>query len=291
MSMYKVINKQIISENIKRLEVKAERVAIKAQPGQFVMVMADEHSSRIPLAIVESDARRGTITLIFEETDLSRQRLGAMRIGDSLFSVCGPSGKPADTHSTGTAVCIGYGVRAAQILPICRTLKKTGNKVIGILGAKTRCSLILESQMRLSSNKLFVVTRDGSYERKGSIAGIFNEIISKEKVKLVFIAGPVDVMHEVYEIAKKSGIKIRVILDVNTIDGIGLSGSSLVEVGGKQLDMCVDGPDVDGHSLDFDKLKIKNHGRNSYLHRLQLSNKNTSSHSTSSIFSGLLKKK
>lgn len=252
--MFKITNKQIIGEGIKRIEVEAEAVASKARPGQFVMVTPSSADCGIPLSVVEADAQRGRITLVFQEVGLTTQRLGTLSIGSSIFSILGPLGVPSDIKEAEVVLCVGCGISIAQLLPICRALRKLRNKVIGIIGAKTKKVLILESQMRLACHKLYIATEDGSYEKKGSVVDLLSGVIKNEKPRLVYAVGPLTMLQAASSLTKENNIKTLITLNPVMVDGIGLCGSCRVRVHGEYVLACVDGPEFDGHSVDFNDL-------------------------------------
>jgi len=234
--MFTIINKQIIAAGFKRIDVKAELIARKAKPGHFVMAMADEKSARVALSIVEADPQKGTISFVFEETSLSTQQLGNLQIGGSIYAILGPLGLtiPLDeVHKGHVVACIGYGIGIAQVLPFCRELRKSESKVIGIAGVKTRKALLLESQMRLTCDKLCITTDDGTYEKKGYVTGSLREMLQQYKIKTFVGLNPL------------------------MVDGTGLCGSCRVRVSGKDALACVDGPVFDGHEVDFEDLEIR----------------------------------
>lgn len=252
-----IINKQIIALGFKRLDVRAEWIARKARPGQFVMAMADEKSARTALSIVEADSQKGTICLVFEETTPSTQQLGDLHIGESIFALLGPLGLTVSlesVHKGDVVACIGYGIGIARVLPFCRELRKSEVKVIGIAGVKTRRALLFESQMRLACDKLCITTDDGTYEKKGYVTGALREMLQQYRIKLVICFAPASVMQAVSEITREYRIKTFVGLIPFMIDGTGLCGSCRVRVGGKNILACVDGPIVDGHEVDFEDL-------------------------------------
>ncbi|HOW36058.1 MAG TPA: sulfide/dihydroorotate dehydrogenase-like FAD/NAD-binding protein [Candidatus Omnitrophota bacterium] len=255
--MHKIVNKQVIANDIKRIEVSAEAIARKIKPGQFVMVMPDEKSGKIPLAVADTDSRRNLITLVFQENGAATKKLGALQIGNSLFSLLGPLGMPVEIEKIGTVACLGYGVGIAQILPICRALKEAGNKVIGLIGAKTKRSLILESQMRIASYKLYVMTEDGSYGQKGLIEDVLPKVLKEENIKLAYAVGSAVMLKAVCGFTRQASVKTLVGLNPIMVDGTGLCGSCRVIVDGKKRLACVDGPVFDGHQVDFEDLMVR----------------------------------
>ncbi|MFA5087423.1 MAG: sulfide/dihydroorotate dehydrogenase-like FAD/NAD-binding protein [Candidatus Omnitrophota bacterium] len=255
--MFRVVNKQILGKDVRRLDVIAWDVAKKFQPGQFVMVKVEEHGEKIPLEIIEADLYRGSIALIFQEKGPATEKLGQLQINDAIFSILGPLGQPAVIEKIGIVVCVAHGVDVAPLLPICRGFKRLGNKTLGIIGADTKKELILEAQMRVACHKILITTEDGSYIRKGTVLSALRETIDQEKVNLVYCIGDIDLMQDVSELTKQKKIKTVVHLNPVMIDGIGVCGSCRVKVGGQTLLACVDGPEFDAHQVDFKDLKIR----------------------------------
>ena len=255
--MYKIISKQVIATDIKRIQVTAEIISRKAKPGQFVMVVPDGKSSKIPLAIVETDPKRGLITLIFEEAGDTTKALGALQIGDPVFAILGPLGVPAEMKDSGVIAFVAHGVAIANILWICRAYRQAGHKIIGLISAKTKRSLILESQMRLACHKLYVATEDGTYEKRGGITGILPDVLKRENANTVFAAGPLTTLDEISRMTEAKKTKIFVGLQPMMVDGIGLCGSCRVKVDGKEILACVEGPWFDARKVDFQNLKMR----------------------------------
>jgi len=254
---FKIINKQVLAENVKRIDIIAPNIARKVRPGQFVSVCPEENDEHIPLAVTSSDAERGYISLIFPELGHTTRKLGALPISESIFSILGPLGNPAKIEKKGTVVCIATGIGIAQILPICRAFKDKGNKVIGIIGAKTKRALMLEPQMRLACNKALIATDDGSYERRGLATDIFSEFLDKNKVDQVYAVGAVDMMRMVCSMTQEKRIKTLVRLNPVMVDCMGMCGSCRVKVDGEMVLACVKGPEFDGHKVDFNDLDIR----------------------------------
>ncbi len=261
---FKILNKQMLSESVKRLDILAPQIAKTVQPGQFVSVCAEEGYERISLAVIDFDLKKLTISLIFQEVDQATRKLGAMSIGEEIFSILGPLGVPAKIKEGKTVICIATGIGVAQILPICRAFKKKGNKVIGIIGAKTKKFLMLEAQMRLACHKIFIATNDGSYERRGLATDILKEIVHRFDREaegvfplLVYAIGSVEMMKKVCAFTKENKISTRVHLNPVMVDCIGMCGSCRVRVGGKTVLTCIDGPEFNGHTVDFNDLSIR----------------------------------
>ncbi len=255
--MFKIINKQILAPDVKRVDILAPSIAQRIQTGQFVSVCPQEADERIPLSVIEADKEKGIISLIFQEVGYTTTKLGALLINESIFSILGPLGRPATIENKGTVVCIATGIGTAQLLPICRALKKAGNKVIGMIGAKTKRMIMLEAQMRLSCQKIFITTNDGSYERKGLATDVLKEFIDRQEVGLVYAIGSADMMQAVCLLTRPKNIKTFVCVNPIMVDCMGMCGSCRVKVGGRVVLACLDGPEFDGHKVDFDFLNIR----------------------------------
>ncbi len=286
-------NKQNLAVDIKRLDVLAPQIASKIKPGQFVSVCPQEGDERIPLTVIDSDAPRQTITLIFQEVGATTKKLGAIPINESIFSIVGPLGVASRIEKKGTAVCVATGIGAVQILPIVRGLRKIGNKVIGIIGAKTKRSIVLESQMRIACNKLFITTNDGSYERKGLATDMLKSLLEKEKVDFVYAIGSVDMMQAVCTATKHKSIQTRVQLTPMMVDCMGMCGSCRVKIGDDIKLACMDGPEFDGHLVDYAyyQTRTKAFEESEWLsHRQQPSPKINEPRTLTKFLSGLIKK-
>ena len=255
--MFKVLNKQLLAQDTKRMDILAPSVARKIKTGQFVSVSPQEGDERIPLSVVEADGLKGTLSLIFQEVGFTTTKLGSMAINDPIFSILGPLGNPAQIEKKGTVVCIATGIGTAQILPICRALKNAGNKVIGVIGAKKKKELILEAQMRLSCQQLFITTNDGSYERRGLATDIVKTFLQQQKIDLVYAIGSVDMLQAVCQMTKEKNIPTRVVLNPMMVDCMGMCGSCRVQVGGEIVLACIEGPEFDGQKIDFEDLQIR----------------------------------
>lgn len=255
--MFKITNKQILAKNVKRLDIKAPLIASRVKPGQFVMLIVREGGEWLPMAVAEAEPMRGQITFIFQESSPISVELGALTIGEDIFSIIGPLGKPAVIDKSGVIVCLATGVGTAQILPICKALKKAGNKVVGIIGAKSKSTLTLEPQMRISCNRLIIATEDGTYERRGLASEMLKEILSTEIVRQVYAVGSVEMMQSVCQMTQDKGIKTHVLLQPAMACGMGFCGSCRVRVEGKVVLACVEGPLFDGHHVNFEHYKTR----------------------------------
>lgn len=254
---FKIINKQILAENVKRIDIVAPNIAGKVLPGQFVSVCPEEDDEHIPLAVTSSDPERGYISLIFPELGHTTRKLGALQINESIFSILGPLGNPARIEKKGIVVCIATGMGIAQMLPICRAFKDKGSKVVGIIGAKTKRALMLEPQMRLACNNILIATDDGSYERRGLATDIFEKFLEQNRVDLVYATGAVDMMRTVCSMTEQKRIRTLVRLNPVMVDCMGMCGSCRVKVDGEMVLACVKGPEFDGHKVDFKDLDIR----------------------------------
>lgn len=256
--MYPIIEKKILSENVKQMKIKAPLVAQKAQPGQFIILRIDENGERIPLTIADFDRKKGTITIIFLEVGKTTKQLGTLNVGDSLLNFAGPLGIPSEVKKYGTVVCIGGGVGIAPLYPIVKALKEAGNHVISILGAKNQSLLLLEKEIQQFSVELYITTDDGSKGHKGFVSDVLQQIIDKHHVDMVMAIGPIIMMKVVSNLTRKYNIKTLVSLNPIMVDGTGMCGGCRVSIEGKTKFACVDGPEFDGHKVDYDNLMLRN---------------------------------
>jgi ferredoxin--NADP+ reductase len=235
--------------------VKAPLVARKARAGQFVVVRANEKGERIPLTIADFDRGEGTLTLIFQEVGKSTMLLGTMKPGDFLASVVGPLGLPSEVENFGTVICVGGGVGIAPMYPIARELKAAGNTVISIIGARNKDLLFWEDKMRAVSDELIVTTDDGSYGRKALVPEPLKEILSSgRKIAKIWAIGPAIMMKFVALTTQPFGVETIVSLNSIMVDGTGMCGACRVSVGGQTRFVCVEGPEFDGHLVDWNLL-------------------------------------
>ncbi len=253
--MFEIINKQLVADNVKRLDINAPNISKKVYPGQFVSVVPEEGDERIPLSVVDWDRAKGTISLIFQEVGQTTGKLGTLPINESIFSILGPLGVASSIEKKGTVLFIATGLGIAKALPICRAHKDVGNRVIGIIGAKRKKDLFLEPQMRLACNKIYITTEDGSYERKGLATDIFEKVINEKEIGFVYAVGSLEMMKRVCAVTKKLKIRTAVQLNPIMVDGMGMCGSCRVKIDGKMVFACIEGPEFDGHKVDFDDFK------------------------------------
>jgi ferredoxin--NADP+ reductase len=256
--MYDIVSKQLIAQGIWQYEVMAPRVAKTRKPGQFVMVQADEAGERFPLTIVDSDPVRGTITLVFQVVGTSTTKLARLDEGESVRNLLGPLGNPTHIERWGTVAAVGGGVGIACLYPIAVGMAQAGNRVISILGARTKDLVILEGAMKAISDEVRVVTDDGSYGRKGLVTDALRELVgSASPPDLVIAVGPLVMMRAVSELTRPSAIRTVVSLNPVMVDGTGMCGGCRVEIGGEVRFACCDGPEFDGHKVNFERLAAR----------------------------------
>lgn len=251
---HRIVTKQQLSENVFMTSFEAELIAKARRPGQFVIVgISNDYSERIPLTIADVDTQKGTITLIWQRVGKTTAELADLKIGDKIDSIVGPLGTPTHIENFGTVVCVGGGIGNAPLFPIAKALKDAGNNVISIIGARNKELLILENEFAQVSDEMIVTTDDGSYGRKSLVTVPLEEICKRNpKPNHVFIIGPAIMMKFCCQVTKKYEIPTQVSLNTIMVDGTGMCGGCRVEVGGKPKFVCVDGPEFDGHQVNFD---------------------------------------
>jgi len=254
--LFKIVSKEQLGPSVTRLQVNAPRIAKARQPGQFVMVRPDEFSERIPLTIADVDRPAGTITLIVQAIGYSTRKLCSLDVGQAISDVAGPLGRPTELGRFGHAVCIGGGVGTAVIYPQAVALKELGNYVTSIIGGRTKDLVILEDELRKVCDRVIVCTDDGSYGIKGFVTEGLKNLLetAEQKVGAVFTAGPVPMMKAICRLTKAESVKTIVSLNPIMVDGTGMCGGCRVTVAGQTRFACVDGPEFDGHEVDFDEL-------------------------------------
>ncbi|HEA65369.1 MAG TPA: sulfide/dihydroorotate dehydrogenase-like FAD/NAD-binding protein [Desulfobacterales bacterium] len=253
--MFKIVKREEMTGGTVILnEIAAPLIARKAKPGQFVILKANEDGERVPLTMADSDPERGTITIIYMVVGKSTALFKTLSVGDGYQDIIGPLGKPTHLEKVGTVVCVGGGTGIAVLHPITRALKEIGNHVISIIGARTKDLLILENQMRKVSHDLRISTDDGSYGHHGFVTEVLKEILENEDVKQVVAIGPVPMMKFVSKITAEYHIPTLVSLNPIMVDGTGMCGGCRVSIDGKTKFACVDGPEFDGHKVDYDEL-------------------------------------
>ena len=261
--MFKILFKKELATDIARFDVEAPLIAKKARAGQFVVIRVHEDGERVPLTIAAYDREKGIITLVAMRVGKSTALLAELKQGDAIIDMVGPLGNPSEIENFGKVICVGGGVGIAPVLPIAKELKAAGSYVISIIGAKTKDLLILEEEMADASDEIHICTDDGTKGYKGFVSGLLEEILEKEIIdestkktdiaKCVAI-GPAIMMASVAKVTKKYDLKTVVSLNSIMVDGTGMCGACRVEVGGKTRFVCVDGPEFDGHEVDFNLL-------------------------------------
>ena len=253
--MFPIVSNNLIAPNLHRLVIEAPRIAQARRPGQFVIVHADQKAERIPLTIANRNPAKGTITLVFQEVGKTTEMLGQLDVGDEIHDLAGPLGMATEIPSGKTVVCVGGGIGNAVVWPQVQALKEAGNRVIAILGARTKELLILEEEITAFSDLTIITTDDGSYGRKGMVTHALVDLIEEgEKIDEVITIGPVVMMKFVCKATKPFGIPTQASLNPLMVDGTGMCGACRVTVDGKTRFACVEGPEFNGHQVDFDEL-------------------------------------
>jgi ferredoxin--NADP+ reductase len=256
--MFKIVRRQEMTGGTVILnEIEAPLIARKARPGQFVILKANENGERIPLTMADSDPEKGTITIIYMVVGKSTALFRDLQVGDSYQDVIGPLGKATHLEKVGKVICVGGGTGVAVLHPITRALKEIGNDVTCIIGARTKDLLILEDEMKKASHDLRVCTDDGTYGHHGFVTQVMQEVLDAGGVKMVVAIGPVPMMKAVSKITKDYNVPTMVSLNPIMVDGTGMCGGCRVSVGGETKFACVDGPEFDGHQVDFDELMMR----------------------------------
>ncbi|USG99979.1 sulfide/dihydroorotate dehydrogenase-like FAD/NAD-binding protein [Thermococcus argininiproducens] len=253
--MFKIVHKEKLAPHINLFEIEAPKIAKHAKPGQFVVIRLHERGERIPLTIADKNIERGTITIVAQEVGKSTYELGTYEAGQYLLDILGPLGKPSHIDNFGTVVMIGGGVGVAEIYPVARAMKEAGNYVISILGFRNKELVFWEEKLKSVSDEVIVTTNDGSYGMKGFTTHALQKLIDEgRKIDIVHAVGPTIMMKFVAELTKPYGIKTIVSLNPIMVDATGMCGVCRVTAGGEIKFACVDGPEFDGHEVDFDEL-------------------------------------
>jgi ferredoxin--NADP+ reductase len=263
--LYKIVKKEKLVEDIERFYLKAPLIARKAKAGQFVVIRINEDGERIPLTIAGYNRSNGIINIVSMRVGKTTSLLSSLKEGDSILDVVGPLGNASEIENFGRVICVGGGVGVAPIFPIARELKKTGNYVISIIGARSKDLLILKEEMEDTSDELYICSDDGSIGYHGFVSDFLKEYLEKnltgnadkkkdKRITRIIAIGPALMMASVAEVTKPFNIKTLVSLNSIMVDGTGMCGACRVEVGGKTKFVCVDGPEFDGHQVNFDLL-------------------------------------
>jgi len=257
---FEIVSKKTLGPDVFQIAVRAEKIARKHRPGQFVILRVTEDGERFPLTIADADTENGTLTLIFQAVGKSTHLLSRLDVGDRILDLVGPLGKPSHIERLGTVLCIGGGIGVAPLWPIARSMKAAGNRTLAILGARTKDLLILEKEFREFCDAVEVCTDDGSYGKKGLVTDLMKGLLGAERIDLTVAVGPVPMMKAVSEFTRtaetggKVGIATIISLNPIMVDGTGMCGGCRVLVGGEVKFACVDGPEFDGHLVDFENL-------------------------------------
>jgi len=252
--MHTIHSNDLIQPTLGRMIVEAEYVARHRKAGQFIILRIDEYGERIPLTIADADPERGTITLYYQIVGTTTRKLSMLKAGDSLQDIAGPLGHHTDVKKYGTVVCIGGGIGIAPLYPISRAMKEAGNRVVNIIGARSKDILILEEELTAVGDETVVCTDDGSYGKKAFVTEALKEIMQRETVNCVVAIGPVPMMKAVSEMTREDNILTFVSLNSIMVDGTGMCGGCRVTVNNEVKFTCVDGPEFNGHEVDFDEL-------------------------------------
>ena len=256
--MFKIVNREEMAEGTVVLnDIMAPKIADKAKPGQFVIIRANETGERIPLTMAETDKEKGTITIIYQVVGKSTALFKSLKVGESFLDIIGPLGSPTHIKKLGKVVCVGGGTGVAVMHPITMAYKEAGNEVTAIIGARNKGLLILEDKMRKASHTLKICTDDGSYGHHGFVTDELKIILEKKEADLVVAIGPVPMMKFTCAMTKEYDVKTVVSLNAIMVDGTGMCGCCRVSVGGETRFACVDGPEFDGHEVDFDELSSR----------------------------------
>lgn len=253
--MHEVVKKRELVPHTNLFEFSAEEIAAKTEPGQFVILRIDEDGERIPLTIAGVNPEIGTITVVCHEVGRSTKQLGELKEGDYILDLLGPLGKPAKIQRFGTVLCVGGGVMVAPLLFQAKALREAGNKIIGVIGARTKSHLIFEDEMGEVCNELHVATDDGTKGYKG--LDFLEDILKNRALDRAIVMGPVITLKRISELTRPHSIPTIVNLIPIMVDGMGMCGACRVTVAGETVFACVDGPDFDGHQVDFEELMIR----------------------------------
>jgi ferredoxin--NADP+ reductase len=257
--VFPILESKEIAKNVWFQRIQAPRIARKRKAGQFLILRRHDNGERIPLTIVGSDPAEGSVTIIFQVVGKSTAEFARMKAGENYLDVVGPLGLPTHIEKFGTVVGIGGGIGTAPLLPIATSIKQAGNRLISIVGARTKDLLILEDDMRAISDEIVVTTDDGSYAKKGFVTTALQELIDRgEKIDLCIAIGPVPMMRAVAEVTRPQAIRTVVSLNPIMVDATGMCGACRVTVGGTTKFVCVDGPEFDGDQVDFKELVMRN---------------------------------
>jgi ferredoxin/flavodoxin---NADP+ reductase len=257
--VYKIVQKEVLASTITKYVIEAPYVARKRKAGNFVIIRVEETGERIPLTLVDSDVERGTVTLIVQAIGKTTKGLALKNAGEYIMDLMGPLGNPTPIETRKTIACIGGGVGTAELYPITKALKEAGNTIYTIIGARSKELVILEQEMSQVSQSLFITTDDGSYKRKGFVTDQLKELLdSNLGINLVYAIGPLPMMKAVSNLTKPYNVRTLVSLNAIMVDGTGMCGGCRVSINGQMKFACVDGPEFEGHEVDFDEMLLRN---------------------------------
>ena len=255
--MNRIVSKQPFSAAVTKLVVEAPLIARSRRAGHFVIVRCGEHGERIPLTIADADPAAGTITLVVQAVGESTRKICSLNPGEALTDVVGPLGQTTHIERYGTVLCCGGGVGVAPLLPIIRAMKAAGNRVVSVLAGRTKDLIILEDEVRASSDDVIIMTDDGSYGQQGLVTVGVEQVLQREQVDYCVTIGPAIMMKFVALLTKKYGVSTEASLNASMVDGTGMCGACRVTVGGRTRFVCVEGPEFDAHQIDFDELLMR----------------------------------
>ncbi len=255
--MNRIVSKQPFSAAVTKLVVEAPLIARSRRAGHFVIVRCGEHGERIPLTIADADPAAGTITLVVQAVGESTRKICSLNPGEALTDVVGPLGQTTHIERYGTVLCCGGGVGVAPLLPIIRAMKAAGNRVVSVLAGRTKDLIILEDEVRASSDDVIIMTDDGSYGQQGLVTVGVEQVLQREQVDYCVTIGPAIMMKFVALLTKKYGVSTEASLNAIMVDGTGMCGACRVTVGGRTRFVCVEGPEFDAHQIDFDELLMR----------------------------------
>ena len=255
--MNRIVSKQPFSAAVTKLVVEAPLIARSRRAGHFVIVRCGEHGERIPLTIADADPAAGTITLVVQAVGESTRKICSLNPGEALTDVVGPLGQATHIERYGTVLCCGGGVGVAPLLPIIRAMKAAGNRVVSVLAGRTKDLIILEDEVRASSDDVIIMTDDGSYGQQGLVTVGVEQVLQREQVDYCVTIGPAIMMKFVALLTKKYGVSTEASLNAIMVDGTGMCGACRVTVGGRTRFVCVEGPEFDAHQIDFDELMMR----------------------------------
>ncbi|NJK85803.1 MAG: sulfide/dihydroorotate dehydrogenase-like FAD/NAD-binding protein [Bacteroidales bacterium] len=255
--MNRIVSKEMLSENVVKLEIEAPLIAKKRKAGHFVIVKIGKEGERIPLTISQADIEKGTITLIIQKVGVTSHKVANLNVGDFVTDLVGPLGQHTHIEKVGTVLCAGGGVGIAPLLPIVQAMYEAGNRVITVLAARSKDLIILEKEIRACSHEVIIMTDDGSYGNKGVVTVGMEDIIKREMVNMAIAIGPAIMMKYASMLTKKYNIHTVASLNSIMVDGTGMCGACRVSVGGATKFVCVDGPEFNAHEVDFDELLMR----------------------------------